>query len=170
MSMLTLILALILVESSGNNLAVNGDCWGCLQIRPIYVEDVNRIAGTRFTHADAFDRQKSIQMFRIYTSHYATPERLGRLPTIQDIARIHAGGPNGWRDPATRPYWQKVLSKLPAAQRRLPSEAREDVPAKVSGRYQRPNHQTQQSSNTLPGPSADVALCQPRQHIRNVAA
>lgn len=165
MSMLTLILALILVESSGNNLAVNGDCWGCLQIRPIYVEDVNRIAGTRFTHADAFDRQKSIQMFRIYTGHYATPERLGRTPTIQDIARIHAGGPNGWSDPATIAYWQKVQSRLEGRPMGRPK-----MPAKVSGRYQRPNHQTQQPSNTLPGPSADVALCQPRQHIRKVAA
>jgi len=109
-----LIFALIMVESSGNDGAVNasGECWGPLQIKEIYVQDVNRIAGTSYTHEDAFDRAKSMDMFRIYMEHYATEELLGRPPTWEDIARIHAGGPQGWRDPERAPYWAKVQSVL----------------------------------------------------------
>lgn len=114
-----LVSLLILLESSGNDNAVDrtGLCWGPLQVKEIYVRDVNRIAGTTFTHADAFDRPKAVRMFHIYVSHYATEERLGRPPTWQDLARIHARGPDGWRDPRAVPYWKrlkKLLEKLPA--------------------------------------------------------
>ena len=38
-----------------------------------------------------------------YMGRYATPERLGRQPTDEDIARIHNGGPNGYRLDSTLP-------------------------------------------------------------------
>ena len=43
---------------------------------------------------------------------YATRARLGRSPTDQDLARIHNGGPNGYKNPATLGYWQKVKKYL----------------------------------------------------------
>jgi len=60
-----LILAIIAVESGGDNNAIgdNGKAYGCLQIWSVYVEDANQFAGTSYTHLDAFDREKSIAMF-----------------------------------------------------------------------------------------------------------
>jgi len=107
---ITLILALIQVESNGNLNAI-GDCgkaYGCLQIHRDYVIDVNVATDSSYTHEDAFDKEKSIEMFLIYMSIYATEERLGRKPTAQDMARIHHGGPNGWKKPHTLKYWKKV--------------------------------------------------------------
>lgn len=64
--------ALILHESKGDDKAVGalGDS-GCLQIMPIYVNDVNRILGyARYTLEDRFYRKKSIEMFNIIQNHY----------------------------------------------------------------------------------------------------
>ena len=47
-----------------------------------------------------------------YMGRYATRERLGRDPTDEDIARIHNGGPDGYRKTATLPYWNKVKSRF----------------------------------------------------------
>ena len=64
--------ALIWVESKGNSKAV-GKCddIGVLQIRPIIVEDCNRILGyERFTLTDRLDSLKSVGMFNIIQDHY----------------------------------------------------------------------------------------------------
>ena len=112
---------LIAIESGGNDAAVSpdGECFGPLQEKKIYVEDVNRIAGTRFTREDAFDREKAVRMLLVYVRHYATRSRLHHEPTLEDMARIHAGGPDGWRDPDTKKYWRKVARELRARQTEL---------------------------------------------------
>ncbi len=109
-----LILAIIAVESGSDNNAIgdNGKAYGCLQIWSVYVEDANQFAGTSYTHLDAFDREKSIAMFTAYMSRYATEKRIGHTPTAEDIARIHNGGPNGYRKVATDAYWAKVKAEL----------------------------------------------------------
>ena len=38
--------------------------------------------------------------------------RLGRTPTNEDLARIHNGGPNGYKKTATDGYWKKVKNKI----------------------------------------------------------
>ena len=43
---------------------------------------------------------------------YATEKRLGRTVNMQDIARIHNGGPNGYRKDSTLGYWKKVKIQL----------------------------------------------------------
>ena len=43
---------------------------------------------------------------------YATEARLGHKPTVQDIARIHNGGPNGHTLAATVEYWNLVKAQL----------------------------------------------------------
>ena len=109
-----LIVAIAFVESGGDPHAVNckEGAYGLLQIREICVKDVNRIAGTAFTHNDAFDPEKAIKMFLVYVTHYATEERIGRDPTIQDAARIWNGGPDGFLEPETIPYWEKVQKRF----------------------------------------------------------
>lgn len=59
-----LILAISFTESRFNPDAVGkaGDT-GHLQITPVYVEEINRLYGTDYTIEDAFDIDKSIEMF-----------------------------------------------------------------------------------------------------------
>ena len=54
----------------------------------------------------------SEQVLTSYVSHYATSARLGHVPTDEDIARIHHGGPDGWRDNSTLSYWRKVSEAM----------------------------------------------------------
>lgn len=109
----TLILALLFVESGGVQNPPPGRDGevGPLQIRTIVVDDLNRL-GYSFTYDDRHSLEKSKAMCRAYLSHYATRARLGRQPTMQDMARIWNGGPDGWREPETLPYWQKVKRAL----------------------------------------------------------
>jgi len=113
-----LIAALIAIESGGNNNAQGqANEYGCLQIKPIAVEDVNRILRLRgddrvFTLEDRGDREKSVEMLRIYLGHYVNENRIGHEPRMSDYARVWKGGPNGYLDPATLPYWEKVQRKM----------------------------------------------------------
>ena len=109
-----LLAALIVVESHGNNWAVGdyGQAYGCLQIRHEVIRDVNRIYGTNYSRRDCFDRQQSMAICQLYLSHYASPERLGRHPSMQDYARVWNGGPEGWRKPHTTRYWVKTQQAL----------------------------------------------------------
>ncbi len=103
--------ALEQIESGGDTKAVGdgGKAIGILQIWPIYVKDVNRILGVeKFTLFDRWDAVKSRDMVRIYLNHYASEARLGRTPTYEDMARIHNGGPNGYKKDCTKAYWGKV--------------------------------------------------------------
>jgi hypothetical protein len=118
MNTIKLLLAMMIVESggpNGNDYAFNEaeQARGALQIRPIFVEDVNRIYHSHFTLEDCYDRKKSIRMVQLYWSHYATKDRLGHEPTWEDLARIHnGGGGNGWKKESTKPYWEKVKKEL----------------------------------------------------------
>lgn len=111
---MTLILALIAVESNGNDLAIGdgGLAYGALQIHACYVADANEFAKEDWTHEDAFDREEAIKIFMAYMDRYATEKRLGRRVTIEDIARIHNGGPNGYKKSSTDDYWRKVKAEL----------------------------------------------------------
>lgn len=121
MNLLSLIIALILVESNGNDMAIRRNAagtpteYGCLQITKDCVDDVNRIVGipNHFKWPeDALVRAKSIEMAQIYIGHYATKERLGREPDLQDMARIWNGGPDGWKQPETREYWRLTIKAI----------------------------------------------------------
>ena len=106
--------ALALVESGGNPQAIGdgGDSWGMYQLQAAYVQDAAQFAGENWTHEDAFNPVLARKIVRAYMARYATQKRLGRKPTYQDIARIHNGGPAGWRKPVTLPYWLKVEKEL----------------------------------------------------------
>lgn len=67
-------LAMAYTESKFNPSAVGKDKdYGILQITPIYVDEVNRLGGD-YSHADAFDIDKSLEMFEILQAHH-NPER-----------------------------------------------------------------------------------------------
>jgi len=104
--------AIISVESSGNDSAYHKgeDAVGCLQIRQVMVNDVNRILQRqgslkRYTYMDRWNRNKSIEMFDIFCKYYG-------LNKAEDIARGWNGGPRGMNNPATLGYWDKVQNEL----------------------------------------------------------
>ena len=112
--------ALILQESSGNDYAI-GDkkysserrAYGCLQIRKTCIDDVNRRYGTTLKAEDCLgNRELSKKVCRAYINMYATQTKLGHKPTLQDMARIWNGGPNGWKRKATLKYWSQVQARL----------------------------------------------------------
>lgn len=113
-----LIDALIEVESGGDDGAIGDNhlvnrAYGPLQIRKPYVTDVNTRYGTSFKAEDCLgNRALSIAIFGLYMNIYAKSSRLGHPPTAEDIARIHNGGPNGYKNAATAPYWARVRGYL----------------------------------------------------------
>jgi len=115
------VLALIMQESGGNNLAVGdgGDSHGPLQIQAACVADANLwrkargLSQYKFPE-DCYDRAKAEQILIAYIGRYATEERLGRKPTCQDYARIWNGGPNGYKKKATVKYWEKLKKNNPS--------------------------------------------------------
>lgn len=92
------------VESGGDPNAVcpDGCCIGAYQISAIYFDDVNRLARllnsdhADFPYTDRWNKDYSRAMTRFYIKWY------GYGKTFEDMARIHHGGPDGWRDD---PQW-----------------------------------------------------------------
>ena len=107
--------AIEIIESGGDCNAVgdNGRAVGAYQIHLCYLEDANKQSWHKiFTENDRYDRQKSREMVRLYMDRYATYGRLGREPTLEDMARIHNGGANGYKKESTKAYWQKIKRVL----------------------------------------------------------
>ena len=107
--------ALATVESNNGKTSRN-----VYQITEQYVDDVNRICrinGFSFVYyySDVNDRSKSERMMETYLAHYGKvyADRTGRLPTWETLARIHNGGPDGWKKYATKRYWRRVKELLP---------------------------------------------------------
>ena len=105
----SLVDALILVESAGNEHAFNKkeNAVGCLQIRPVMVREVNRIlrnkkSSTRYTKKDRWDCGKSKEMFYIWRSYHH------EVSNDEIIARNWNGGPKGYKKQSTEHYWNKV--------------------------------------------------------------
>lgn len=85
-----------------------------MQITPILVRDVNRIAGTNFTLQDRYDRGKSLQIAELYLKYYGEvyTKKTHKDPDDQIYARIWNGGPNGWRKVSTQKYWLAVQKEI----------------------------------------------------------
>jgi hypothetical protein len=103
-----LISALIIVESSNNDMAIGdqGRAIGCLQIHRAVVLDVNRITGSHYRHQDMTNRAQARAVCEAYLKHY------GRGATTEQLARRWNGGPTGDRKSATEAYWAKVKKQL----------------------------------------------------------
>jgi len=96
--------------------------YGLLQIRQPYLDDVNRIAGddvkatwgkAKLTIADMKDRAKARWAAKVYLNFYGEQyeKRTNKVPTAEVYAKIHNGGPMGWRrgNYDTKRYWARVL-------------------------------------------------------------
>ena len=108
--------AISYVESRGIDCSVgdNGKALGRYQLHKIYVDDVNRIANTNYTYNDRMDAEKSLAMVKIYLDYYGKryTRLTGKTATDEVKARIHNGGPNGYKKPATLKYWLKVKEAM----------------------------------------------------------
>jgi hypothetical protein len=85
----------------------------------MYLRDVNRIAGKdvrqtwgkpNLTIEDVIDPVKARWAARVYLSHYGNVyrKRTGMVPNEEVYARIHNGGPDGWKKGSTLGYWMNV--------------------------------------------------------------
>ena len=94
-------------NSSTDNLAEQAI--GPYQIRPIFVEDVNRIAGTDFVHEDARNERVAQQMIYVYLMHYGAryEGRTGNEADAFILGRIFNGGPFGYTKGATLEYGER---------------------------------------------------------------
>lgn len=103
-----LISALIIVESSGNDLAVGdgGKAIGPLQIHKAVILDVNRITGSHYRHQDMTNRAQARAVCEAYLRHY------GKGASTEQLARRWNGGPRGDAKTSTEAYWAKVKKHL----------------------------------------------------------
>lgn len=111
--------AIAQVESPGGKYSPN-----VYQVSDGYVADVNRICDRLcaltgmtprpFPLCAKFDRRSSERMMAIYWDHWGTEyeKQTGNRVTYEILARIHNGGPLGWKKRETVAYWCKVRDAL----------------------------------------------------------
>lgn len=91
-------MAIALTESHFNTDAMGtSNDTGILQIRPIYVDEVNRLSGRDYTIEDAFNADMSLEMFNIVQGAW-NPGR-----DIEEAIRLHNKSPY---------YKKKVLENM----------------------------------------------------------
>lgn len=91
----------------------NGKSVGSLQQSRAYVQDVNDYYKTNYQYPeDSYNRETAKRITELYLKRWATKSRIGRDVTVQDMARIHNGGPQGYKRESTNPYWNKVKSRI----------------------------------------------------------
>ena len=98
-----LIVALIAVESSGNDFALGdkGKAAGCLQVHKCVIDDVNRIYGLTYQWPEsAYSRETAICICQLYLKHYAKnyQKKTGRWATVDILCALWNAGPRGpWK-------------------------------------------------------------------------
>jgi hypothetical protein len=122
--------AIRIVENRAGDPEAVGDkhlkhkAYGLYQIRQPYLDDVNEIAGpdkmletwgkSKLTTEDVKDEVVARWAARLYLEHYgrAYTKKTGKQPSKEVYARMHNGGPNGWKRTATNDYFAKVMKEL----------------------------------------------------------
>lgn len=101
--------AIRIVESNNNPDAVgdNGNAIGVYQIWEDYHTDACMAGNIGGEYLDCYDPVYAESVVVEYMKRYAIKRRIGKV-TPEKIARIHNGGPNGYRWSATDKYWAKV--------------------------------------------------------------
>ena len=106
-------------ESALGDKHLSNKAYGPFQIRKGYYDDAVKFNPQLTAGGQSFDNVHgkgsapyAEEVVRSYMGRYATEDRLGHPPTPEDIARIHNGGPNGYRNPKTEKYWGKVQSNF----------------------------------------------------------
>jgi len=90
----------------------DGDSIGAYQIQYAYWLDATEFSGIGGEYEDVLNDEYAQQIILAYWNRYATMKRLGRIPTDEDKARIHNGGPNGYKKTSTVKYWNKIQNEL----------------------------------------------------------
>jgi len=97
---------------------------GGLQIRAIYLKDVNDWIGpkemkkiwgkSRLSLSDMKNREKARWVTKVYMEKYGSiyEHRTRRNFTAEVFARIHNGGPDGWKEKKTKHYWYDVKNHM----------------------------------------------------------
>ena len=100
--------AIASVESNDNARAVGdkGRAVGTYQIHKRYWRDGTRILGVDWSYDLARDPVKARQVVKAYLLRY------GKGKTLLQKARIHNGGPRGYRKEATLAYARKIAKVL----------------------------------------------------------
>ena len=98
--------------------------YGVFQIRQPYLTDVNRIAGSdgvkaawgksALSIADVKNPEIAAWCVKVYLSYYGKhyEKIMGKKPTEEVYARMHNGGPDGWKKSVTAKYWAKVSVRI----------------------------------------------------------
>lgn len=96
------------IESNNHPGAIGdqGRAIGAYQIHWAYWKDGTRILGTDWSYSEAFDPIKARKVVRAYLLHY------GKGRSLIDMARIHNGGPKGYKKTSTLAYARKIQSLL----------------------------------------------------------
>lgn len=104
--------AIARVESNREARAVGdgGRALGAYQIHKSYWTDGTKFLGVNWSYAQARDPAKAREVVRAYLLHY------GRGRTLLQKARIHNGGPRGYRKKATLRYARKIAEVLKRSQ------------------------------------------------------
>ena len=101
-------IAMVESECQPHRVSKNGLYVGYLQISEILVRECNRIVGyKKYTYADRYDKQKSIDMFIDYQEYYnpdGNMERAIRLWNSGDLKCMS-------RKMRTEGYYKRVMSK-----------------------------------------------------------
>lgn len=122
MNWIAFLAALAIVESGGNpdavgDLHLKNKAYGQYQIRQPYLTDVNRISGKSLTLEDVRGKdseETAAWAVKVYLIHYGKryTRITGKKPIAEVYARMHNGGPNGWKKTSTNAYWEKVRRTL----------------------------------------------------------
>ena len=97
-----LLFVIAMVESGGNPTPKDGDngkAFGMYQIHSGYVQDVNRVYGTSYTHEDMRQRKKAEDVVLKYLAYWGERYQIntGNPPTAEDYFRLHNGGCHFWK-------------------------------------------------------------------------
>ena len=102
--------AMAWVESRNNPNCIgdDGDAIGIYQIHFAYWQDAvehDKTIGGKYE--DCMDKAYAEKIVRAYWARYAP-----KGATLEQLARIHNGGPKGYTRNATLKYWQKIVKAM----------------------------------------------------------
>jgi hypothetical protein len=96
--------AIAKVESRNDSAAVGdgGRALGVYQIHRAYLADGTKFLGVNWSYSEATNPVKAREVVRAYLLHY------GQGRGLLELARIHNGGPTGYKRSDTRAYARKI--------------------------------------------------------------
>lgn len=111
--------ALHMIESSGRENPPDGDggkAIGPYQIWEAYWKDAvefdKSLTANGETYQSCRDKAYAKRVVIAYMNRYCNERRLGRVPTVKDMAACHNGGPNGFKKIDDNENLQRYVKKF----------------------------------------------------------